>query len=119
MPAKKHARRSGGVGAAPVATSDRLARTQDKADAKKAVAGFIDAIAPEWKAIALRIHENPELGLKEEKAATWLTEALTRHGFTVQRNVAKLPTAFVARAKPPNGRGGAPSVAFLSEYDAL
>ena len=83
---------------------------------RKAIVDAIDAVAPEWREIALRIHANPELGLQEQKASTWLGEALTRHGFSVQRGVAKLPTAFLARA----GRKTAhPSIAFLAEYDAL
>ena len=82
----------------------------------KTIVDAIDAAAPAWKDIALRIHANPELGLREEKAAAWLTDELARHGLVVQRKVAGLPTAFVARA----GRKGArPSLAFLAEYDAL
>jgi amidohydrolase len=94
-------------------------RAKARASAQKAVVAFIDAIAAEWKAIALRIHDNPELGLKEEKASTWLTEALTRRGFTVQRNVGKMRTAFVGRATPDARKTSGPSIAFLAEYDAL
>jgi amidohydrolase len=95
---------------------------KERTAGKKAIVAYIDAIAPEWKAIALQIHENPELGLKEEKASIWLTEALTRHGFHVQRNVGKLRTAFVGRAgrtQGANAKTSDPTIAFLAEYDAL
>ena len=44
----------------------------------------IDAAAPEWKEIALRIHAHPELGLQEKQASGWLADGLTRHGFAVE-----------------------------------
>jgi amidohydrolase len=85
--------------------------------AKQAVVAFIDEVAPEWKEISLRIHAHPELGLKEENASKWLSEALARRGFEVKRNVAGLRTAFVGRSA--TRRKGAPAIAFLAEYDAL
>ena len=97
-------------------------RAKDRAAEKKAIVARIDAVAPEWKAIALQIHANPELGLKEEKAATWLTDALTRHGFAVKRNVGKLRTAFVGHAgagRSATAKTAKPTIAFLAEYDAL
>jgi amidohydrolase len=93
-----------------------MKRPKREVGEKKAIVAYIDGIAPEWQDIALRIHDHPELGLKEEKAAAWLAEGLSRHGFTVKQNVAKLPTAFVARAG--DAKTG-PSIAFLAEYDAL
>lgn len=93
-----------------------LKRTPSLPGEKKAIADAIDRIAAEWREIALRIHDHPELGLKEEKASTWLSEALAGEGFAVKRNIAGLPTAFVARA---GDRGARPSIAFLAEYDAL
>jgi amidohydrolase len=61
-----------------------------------------------------RIHANPELGFEEEQASTWLSESLTAAGFSVERGVYDLPTAFVARA------GSGPlHIAILAEYDAL
>jgi amidohydrolase len=91
-------------------------RAKNQVAQKKAIGAFIDEIAPEWKEIALRIHANPELGLKEEQASTWLSEALVKRGFEVKRNVAKLPTAFVGRSGVDSA---GPSIAFMAEYDAL
>jgi amidohydrolase len=63
-----------------------------------------------------RIHANPEIRFEEVKASGWLADELAARGFTVERGVAGLPTAFraVKRGKP-----GGPTIAVLCEYDAL
>src|SRR5438093_5239277 len=76
----------------------------------------IDAAAGELVDLARRIHATPEIAFQEVQASQWLCDALERHAFAVQRDVADLPTAF--RAERAGGPGG-PSVAFLAEYDAL
>ncbi|MEX2535565.1 MAG: M20 family metallopeptidase [Trueperaceae bacterium] len=63
-----------------------------------------------------RIHANPEIKFKEVQASAWLADVLESEGFSVQRGVGDLPTAFVAEM--PGGRPG-PTVAVLAEYDAL
>src|SRR5688572_749635 len=93
-----------------------MMRGKKQAAPKTAIAALIDALAPAWKEISLRIHDHPELGLKEERASAWLAEGLACHGFAVQRSVAQLPTAFVGRS---GGAAARPSIAFLAEYDAL
>lgn len=65
--------------------------------------------------VASTLHGDPEPSFEEHRAAQLLTAHLERDGFSVQRGVAGLPTAFVAAA----GNGGAPRVALLLEYDAL
>ena len=62
------------------------------------------------------IHSHPELGFQEKRAAQRLTEALEAHGFSVERGVAGLETAFTAVKQ--GGEAG-PHLAFLAEYDAL
>ncbi len=64
--------------------------------------------------LSQRLHDNPEIAMEEHKAAGWLTEILAKNGFSVQRSIVSLPTAFRASA----GRGK-PVIAFLAEYDAL
>ena len=64
--------------------------------------------------LSLKIHANPELGFQEFKAAGWLTEYLEESGFSVERGICELPTAFRATY----GRGK-PAIALLAEYDAL
>jgi len=82
--------------------------------AKEAVRRSIESSAPALVALSRRIHAEPELGLEEEKASTWVAEALDAAGFRVQRGVYGLPTAVCARA------GSGPlHVAICAEYDAL
>lgn len=64
--------------------------------------------------LSLNIHDNPELGFKEEKASAWLASYLEDNGFPVERGIAGLATAFRASY----GQGG-PRIALLAEYDAL
>jgi len=64
--------------------------------------------------LSVDIHDNPESGFKEEKAATWLTSYLEDGGFHVERGVAGLPTAFRAIYGQES-----PRIALLAEYDAL
>ncbi len=61
-----------------------------------------------------RIHANPELGFEEEKACGWLADTLDKAGFTVERGICDLPTAFSARS----GKGPL-HVAICAEYDCL
>jgi amidohydrolase len=61
-----------------------------------------------------RIHANPELGFEEEKASTWLCESLAGAGFTVEKDICGMPTAFRARA------GSGPlHIGICAEYDCL
>ena len=64
--------------------------------------------------LSQNIHDNPELGFQEEKAATWLASYLKEKGFSVERSIAGLATAF----KATYGQGS-PRIALLAEYDAL
>lgn len=68
----------------------------------------------EARSLWQRIHENPEIGYQEVQASTLMGDWLCGHGFTVQRGVADMPTAFLAEY----GHAGA-RVVFMAEYDAL
>ncbi len=83
---------------------------------KTKICSAVDALAGELEAISHKIHANPELCFKEEKAAAWLTEFLEQKGLTVERGTGGLPTAF--RATVP-GSGPGPTIAIMAEYDAL
>ena len=61
---------------------------------------------PKLHELSLKIHSNPEPG--------WLTEYLVENGFSLEKGICDMPTAFIA------GYGsGNPKIAFLAEYDAL
>ena len=94
-----------------------MAATSDTLDAaKRKIAEAVERLADDLEQLSHRIHENPELCFKEEKAAAWLTEFLEKQGAAVERGVGGLPTAF--RATIP-GQGPGPTIAIMAEYDAL
>ena len=82
----------------------------------KTVQERIDALRPEIRALSHAIHDDPELGLQEFHAVERLTAVLEKYGFTIQRNVCDLETAFIATYK---GAKPGPVIGFLAEYDAL
>jgi amidohydrolase len=82
---------------------------------KDAIAKALDRLGDELEQLSHKIHDNPELGYQEVKAAGWLTEFLAQQGFKVERGVAGVETAF--RATLETGEG--PTLAILCEYDAL
>jgi amidohydrolase len=86
----------------------------DRERLKALAAEEVEAHRQELIDLSLRIHDNPETALHEEKASAWLCAYLESQGFQVERGICGLPTAFRATA----GRGE-PRVAFLAEYDAL
>ena len=75
----------------------------------------VDRLADDLESLSRRIHDNPELGYQEVKAAGWLSEFLERQGFKVERGVAGVDTAFRGTIETGDG----PTVAILCEYDAL
>ena len=81
---------------------------------KSQIIGEIETHREELCDLSRRIHDNPELGFHEFKAAEWLTGYLKLHGFNVERGIYGLETSFRAIY----GRGQ-PVIAFLAEYDAL
>jgi len=66
------------------------------------------------KEVNQRIWSLAELGLVEHQSSQTLSEWLTMHGFTIERGVANMPTAFVA-----SYGSGKPVIAILAEFDAL
>ncbi len=82
---------------------------------KLAIAEAVDRLADELERLSRQIHDNPELGYEEVRACGWLGDFLAGHGFTVEKGVAGVDTAF--RATIETGEG--PTIAILCEYDAL
>ena len=86
----------------------------DAGDLKSSVVDEIDARCQQLSELSLKIHSNPELAFEEFKASAWLTEYLEENGFSVERGICELQTAF----RGTYGRGK-PVIAILAEYDAL
>ncbi|MEE6258861.1 M20 family metallopeptidase [Plantactinospora sonchi] len=76
-----------------------------------AITGMADRL---WE-ISTALHARPELAFAEHHAARVLSDELASAGFAITTGVAGLPTAFTGTF----GRGCAPRVALLMEYDAL
>ena len=88
-------------------------------EAKKAI---LDRVESLWwdqlGAVSDHIGENPEPGFQEFETVDTLTKILAARGFTVEKGVAGLETAFEASWTSPAG-GDGPSLGIIVEYDAL
>lgn len=80
---------------------------------RKDVVAAVDSLQGELIGMSRAIHAEPELSLAEFKAAARLADAVERHEVPVTRAAFGLPTGFIAEF------GQGPTVAILSEYDAL
>jgi aminobenzoyl-glutamate utilization protein B len=74
----------------------------------------VDALETQISDMSLELWNYSEIALRETQSAEYLASALEREGFSVERGVAGMPTAFVAEW----GSGG-PVIGILAEYDAL
>lgn len=81
---------------------------------KRSVVHWIDIHADRLTKLSEKIWRHAEVGLQEFKTSKYLSEEIENHGFRVERNVAGMPTAFLA-----TWGKGAPVVGFLGELDAL
>jgi amidohydrolase len=81
---------------------------------KKEVCAAVDRLARELVDVSHEIHAHPELAFEEVRAARLLTDTARTRGLKAHQNVYGLETAIEARI----GDSG-PTVALLSEYDAL
>lgn len=82
-------------------------------DKQKALS-VIDERQRELTALSDQIWEHPELMFQEYASADILCTALETYGFTVEKGLAGIPTAFSGRF----GNGG-PVIGILGEFDAL
>jgi aminobenzoyl-glutamate utilization protein B len=67
-----------------------------------------------YGSIAQKIWNYAEMGYQEEKSVALLQKTLTDEGFSINKGVAGMPTAFIAEYG-----SGKPVIAILGEYDAL
>ena len=74
----------------------------------------VDERGKEFIALSDQIWDNPELRWNEFASIAAQIQVAERAGFTIQRQVAGIPTAFSAEY----GTGG-PVIAILGEYDSL
>lgn len=81
---------------------------------QKAMIDYLDHQDEKLSYLAREIWSRPEIGLEERFACTLLADEIEAAGFTVERNVGQMATAFVA-----SWGSGAPVIGILGEYDAL
>ena len=81
---------------------------------KTEVSRAIDARAKLAQQMVYQVFSFGELGMQEVETSKYLTGVLERNGFTVERGVAGMPTAWVAR-----WGSGSPVIALGSDIDAI
>lgn len=81
---------------------------------KQQVIDEVDALEAEIVDMSMELWNFSEIALQEHQSAELLASVLEAEGFSVERGVADMPTAFVAEW----GSGG-PVIGILAEYDAL
>lgn len=75
---------------------------------------YLDASFETYDALSHSIWEEPELGYQEYRSVEKLVKHLESNGFSIEKGVADIPTAFVATFG-----SGSPVIGILAEYDAL
>jgi aminobenzoyl-glutamate utilization protein B len=83
-------------------------------DGKAAIPATVDKYQQQAERTALQIWDFAEVGYQETKSSALLQQQLRDAGFTVQADVAGMPTAFVA-----SYGSGKPVIGILAEFDAL
>ncbi|MFL5805822.1 MAG: amidohydrolase [Roseiflexaceae bacterium] len=75
---------------------------------------YLDQQDEKLSYLAREIWEHPEIALEERFACKLLADDLEAAGFSVERGIGQMPTAFVA-----SWGSGTPIIGILGEYDAL
>ena len=89
-------------------------RSSFMTDEKRAALAAIEGKADLVRQVADSIWSFAELSLQEEKSAALYCDVLEKEGFTVEKGICNIPTAFSA-----SYGSGRPIIGFLAEYDAL
>ncbi len=74
----------------------------------------VEALSSEIYRMAMELWDYSETALLEAQSAEFLAAVLEEEGFSVERGVADMPTAFVA-----SWGSGRPTIGVLAEFDAL
>jgi aminobenzoyl-glutamate utilization protein B len=74
----------------------------------------INSHQQQFEKVALQIWDIAEVGYQEYQSSSLLKESLAKEGFSIEDNVANIPTAFIAEYGE-----GSPIIGILGEFDAL
>ena len=91
-----------------------VAAAQQTSPAKKTALDWVGKQQSDLIALSDRVWELAETALREDQSAKVLADYAEAKGFTVQRGVAGMPTAFIASYGQ-----GRPVIAIMGEFDAL
>lgn len=94
--------------------TDRSDTISNESASKRTAREAAEASRSELVGLSHRLHANPEVAFQEYESSAAVADVLQHHGFTVERGVADLPTAFVATA----GHGEL-VIGICAELDAL
>ncbi len=86
----------------------------DQTAVRETLLRWIESNKEEYCDIARHLWSHPELGMEEYEASAMIADVLERNGFSVERGVADMPTAFIATF---GGKG--PVIGLNAEYDCL
>jgi len=89
-------------------------RSQELPPEKATALAAVEGMRDELLEMSMELWDFSELALMESRSAEYLANVLEGEGFTVERGVAGMPTAFVASFGE-----GPPRIGILAEYDAL
>ncbi|ARA92022.1 amidohydrolase [Rhodothermaceae bacterium RA] len=90
------------------------AGAQDLPPEKQTALEAVTTLEPEVRRLSMELWRHAETALQEHASAELLAGVLEAEGFTVERGVAGMPTAFVATYG-----SGSPRIGVLAEFDAL
>lgn len=93
---------------------DAAAGQQDLSDARQTALEQVGALDTEIRSMSMELWNFAETAMKEERSSRFLADLLEEEGFSVERGVADMPTAFVA-----TWGEGSPVIGVLAEFDAL
>ncbi len=89
-------------------------KKQSKSSKESIAIDYLNKSFDTYNRLQKQIWSAPELGFLEVNSSTALQNHLTANGFTVEKGVAGIPTAFVATYG-----SGLPVIGILAEFDAL
>ncbi len=89
-------------------------QAQSLSGEKRTAFQAVEELSSKIDQMSLRLWDFSETAMLEQRSAEYLTGLLEQEGFTVERGVAGMPTAFVASYGT-----GRPIIGVLAEYDAL
>jgi aminobenzoyl-glutamate utilization protein B len=94
--------------------SEGLSQSEAAGDAKRQVVADVEALKKQSQVMNDMVFSFGELGFQEFETSKYLTGILEQHGFTIERGIAGIPTAWMA-----TWGSGKPVIALGSDIDCI